>query len=344
MRILLIALSGAGDVLMATPLVREVRIAYPKARIECLVMQGAITHDILKNNPDINKVIYFNFVKEGYAKSLLFCKKLRAEKYDLSITVYPQARYQHSLVSWLIGAKKRIGFSYDTQKLKLNRLFFNKVTNEEFSSHVVKNNLRVLQAMGLKPKIKKPSLILPLSSQNYKFADNFFAKNKIKKAISIHAGSGTTRNFILKRWLKENFAKLSQELAKKGYKIIILGGSDEQSLKKYIITASKLKEGKEIFNLNTNILDTAAVMKKCKYIISNDTVMGHIAAAVGTNVISLFGPTSPQNTAPFGDRVCIICKRPSSVAPYKHGSKGITNLQASFMNQISVKEVISKIR
>ncbi len=343
-KILIIALSGAGDVLMSTPLIKELRLNYPKAEIDCLVMQGRVASDILSNNKDISRVIYFNFMKEGVIKSLSFCKKMRKESYDLSITVYPQARYAYSVVSCLIGARRRIGFNYDSQSIKLNRLFFTDTLEENFSEHVVMNNLKVLSLLGLRRKVKNPSLILNLGKSNINFANSFFTKNKIKKAVAIHAGSGTTKNFILKRWSKDKFAQTANILnKKKGYQIILLGGKDEQELKDYIANQSNLTKNKEIFNLDTDILNTAAVIKKCRLLITNDTIMGHIAAAFGTKVVALFGLSEDKNTGPFTKNKVIICKRPKSVAPFQHGSR-ITREQALCMDKIEVNDVLGVIK
>lgn len=339
MKILFIMLSGAGDVLMATPLIREVRKAFPKSRIDALVMQNILTKELLQYNSDINNAIYFNFPKEGYINSLKFCLSL-AGKYDLSITTYPQARYHYSIVSFLINSKKRIGFNYESQKSKLNNLFFHKVLNEDFSSHVVLNNLRILPLLNISKKPNSPKLIIKIGRESNEFAKQFFKKNNIKKSLVIHAGSGLTKNFILKRWPIENFAHLARKLNKeKNYKILLIQGPEEKDINKEIIKGSGLKKDKEIFIIESNIIDAAALIKLSNLVISNDTIIGHMAAALGTKVISLFGPTSPENTAPFTKNKIIICKRPSHVNPYKHGSKGITKAQAECMKNITPEEV-----
>ncbi len=338
MKILFIMLSGAGDVLMATPLIKEIRKAFPKARIDALVMQNILTKELLQYNPDINNAIYFNFPKEGYINSLKFCFSLR-KKYDLSITTYPQARYHYSIVSMLIGAKKRIGFNYGSQKLKLNKLFFHNLINEDFQSHVVANNLKALYFLNAK-KPALPKLILKLDKQSKEFAEQFFKKNKIKKSVIIHAGSGLTKSFILKRWPIKNFAQLAKKLNKqKNYKILLIQGPEEKDINKQIIQCSGLKKDKDIFIIETDILKAAAIIKSSNLVISNDTVIGHMAAALNTKVISLFGPTSPENTAPFTNNKVIICKRPNHIEPYKHGQKGITTKQAEYMKMITPEDV-----
>jgi len=338
MKILIIMLSGAGDVLMATPLIKELRKKHPKAQIEALVMQNVLTKELLQHNKDINKIIYFNFSKEGPMKSIKFCLSLR-KKYDLSITTYPQARYHYSIVTFLINAKKRIGFNYETQKPKLNKLFFNHTIDEEFPLHVVYHNLKILSCLNINMP-KSPKQILNIDKQSKDYAKKYFKENKLKKTAILHAGSGLTKNFILKRWPIQNFAQLAKQLNKKKYQVLLIQGPEEKDINQEIINQSKLQKDKDIFIIETDILKAAAIIEKANLVISNDNVIGHIAAALNTKIISLFGPTSPENTAPFSQNKIIICKRPNHITPYRHGSKGIRQEQAKFMEKITVEDVM----
>ena len=341
-KILIIALSGAGDVLMATPIIRWLKKAFPKSQIDCIVMMGKASKKLLENNPDVSNVTHFDFMKEGIFRSLLFCSKLRKEKYDLSITTYPQGRYHYSAVSFLIGAKKRIGFHYETHPINLNKLFFHKTINEDFKKHVVEHNLEVLKHLEISIE-KNPKTSYNLTKNSKSFANNFFKKNNIKKAIVIHPGSGTLKNFILKRWLKERFAQLSYILAKKGYQILLVGGKEENELKESIISLSKLKKNKDIFNINEEFNNSSAIISKAKAVISNDSIIGHLSAALNVPVISLFGPTSPENTSPYTKNKIVLCKRPTHIPPWKHGQKHITPEQAHSMSLISVNDVLNAL-
>lgn len=341
MRILIISLSGAGDVLMATPMIKQIKKVFPKAKIECLVMQGEISKQVLEGNKSIDGVIYFNFLKRGFLKSLKMCLKLRKRNYDLSITTYPQARYHYSLVSYLIGAKRRIGFVYDSERFPLNNFFFTDTIKENFNEHVVKNNIGVLRLFRQTEENDNLSVEFNLDKKSLAFASRLFRKRKIKKAIAIHPGSGLTKNFYLKRWPEKNFVKLCKEL-KDRYFIFLIGGPEEKNLRERIIEASGIDRFR-IFNLDENIQNTAAVIKKAGILITNDTLAGHVAAAIGVKVIALFGPTSWKNTGPFTKNKVIINKRPSSVEPYRHGSKGITKEQASYIRKICVDDVLKTI-
>ena len=110
MKILILALSGIGDALMFTPALKLLRQSLPSAQIDTLVMFKG-TKEIYETNPNFNKVIHFDFLKEGAANSLKFVVGLR-KKYDATINVYPSNRKEYNLISFLIGAKKRVGVEY----------------------------------------------------------------------------------------------------------------------------------------------------------------------------------------------------------------------------------------
>jgi len=110
MKIIIIALSGIGDALMFTPALKSLRVTLPDAQIDVLVMfKGA--QDILINNPNINDVYRFDFLREGNIKSLKYVLSVRG-KYDASINVYPSNRKEYNIISFLIGAKNKAAVKY----------------------------------------------------------------------------------------------------------------------------------------------------------------------------------------------------------------------------------------
>lgn len=104
MKILIIALSGIGDALMFTPALKILKQELPSAEVDVLVMFGG-AKDIFLNNPNVNKLIHFNFLKEGIFNSMKFVLSIR-NKYDVTINVYPSNRKEYNIISFLIGAKK----------------------------------------------------------------------------------------------------------------------------------------------------------------------------------------------------------------------------------------------
>jgi ADP-heptose:LPS heptosyltransferase len=149
------------------------------------------------------------------------------------------------------------------------------------------------------------------------------------------------KNFYLKRWHPERFVAVVKHLSQNmNLQVVIAGGNDESSLKQLIIRKSYLIPGKQIFDLSTNIQNTAAVIKKSRLVIANDSLVAHLAAAVGTYVITLFGPSDQDHTGPYTLRSSFICHRPATIKPYKHGSKNMSQQQGDCMNLITVEEVV----
>ena len=139
MKILILSLAGIGDSLMFTPALSILKKNMPDAEIHILSMLSG-TSEIYKFNKDVDKNIYFNFLKEGVIKSLIFLYKLSKEKYDISINVYPMNRYEYNIVSSLTGAKIRLGHLYNHQNIKnLNFLHTKKIKEDDNLHNVVEN-------------------------------------------------------------------------------------------------------------------------------------------------------------------------------------------------------------
>ena len=165
-KILVISLGGAGDTLLATPMLQELRMAFSEAAIHVLTMQ-AKAPDILRGNPCVDRHIHHEFMREPWWKSLAFCRKLRRERYDFSLTVMPQNRLEYNLVTFLIGARRRLGFDFAIKCGALPGLFLTHCIPENTQIHMAENNLRLIsEGMGLQLQSSKHELQLFLTHQN----------------------------------------------------------------------------------------------------------------------------------------------------------------------------------
>lgn len=346
MKILILSLAGIGDSLMYVPALKVLRKNLPDAEINVLTMLSE-AEEVYKYNKAVDKNIHFNFLKEGVLKSLLFLYKLRKEKYDVSINVYPMNRYEYNIISFLIGAKIRLGHLYNHQNIKNLNFLHTKKIREVDSLHNVIENILLLKLLGIEAD-DIPGLSITIPEEIPGFAEKWLKDNDLKESdfiIGFHSGSSTSKNHINKRWLPKNFASLGNILIDKyNAKILLFGGPEEKELRNVI---NKDMNNTGIIVETDKLLKTIAIMKYCKLFISNDTALMHIASALKLNVVSIFGPTSEVYAYPWGTTYKIaktdIPCRPCFYYSPKHLTCYLKDKPFACIRELSVNNVLEKI-
>ena len=298
MKILIIALSGIGDALMFTPALKLLKESLPDAEIDALVMfEGAV--EIFKNNPNIDNIHHFNFISEGYFKSLKFILKLSG-KYDISINVYPSNRKEYNIISQLIGANKRVAVKYLRRDIR-NFGFLNNIRIwENEDAHNAETNIKMCEVLLNKKFENYPSLEIFFDDDN-KYSKFFFRDNKINDkevVIGFHPGCATLKNHFKRRWEPEKFSELGRKLIEEfDAKVLIFGGPDEASLKEKVYRGINSPASQIIDT--ASLLQSASIMKRCKVFVTNDSSQMHIAAALQLNVVAIIGPTNYKYIHPW---------------------------------------------
>jgi len=299
MKILIVALSGIGDALMFTPALKLLRQESANATIDALVMfKGAA--DIYRDNPHLNNVYHFDFIKEGTVNSLKYVLSLR-KKYDATINVYPSNRKEYNIVNFLLGAKKRAGVKYLREDFQSFGFLNNVRITENERLHNVETNIKLTEAVLGKSFEDEPMLEIYLSDDDTKSANAYLLNMGIKQGelvVGFHPGCATFKNHIKRRWESDKFAELAQRLIEgKNAKVLIFGGDDEDELKNEI--KNKIASA-NAFVVNTgSILESAAIMDRCNVFVTNDSSQMHIAAALGLKTIAIIGPTNLHYIHPW---------------------------------------------
>lgn len=289
-RILIIEVNWLGDVLFSTPFIRAVRDANREAHIACLVHPR--TREILEGNPAVSEIIIYDEkgLHRGVFGKLKLILSLRRKHFD---TVYILHRsFTKALIGYLTGAKERIGYPAKNRGWLLTKV----VEEPDAGAHSADYFLNLAG---------KPAAAAKESSYEFfiKDADKGFAKDYLSsrgitpddKLITLCPGG----NWDPKRWPKENFAALSDSLARKyGAKVVITGGAKEKGLAEDI--RSMMKEPAVVTCGDTNLKQLGAILERSFLVVANDTGSMHIAVATGAKVVALFGPTSPGMTGPYG--------------------------------------------
>ena len=277
-RILVIALSGIGDTLIATPLIHELRLQYPAAEIDALVLwRGA--QELLEGNPHLNTVHQHDFLKSSKAASLKRVLALRGHHYNLSINTHTQGRRGYRLIARLIGAKTRLSHEYENQSW-IDHLLVTHSLPQDYTVHCTTNNVRLLGLLGLTPKLARPEYELYLRPEELNWAQQWVADHGLagQRWLGIHVGSGGTKNLAMRRWPVSHYISLARNLANLQPKVrlVFFGGPDEKSAHREIESAI----GDQFLTAQTPSLRHAASLVGLAHaFLSVDTLFMHLAAA-----------------------------------------------------------------
>lgn len=308
-RIIVIDLLYLGDLIFAHPFFAGLKKLFPKARIDLVANSNFV--ELMRANPNLDHIYSYN-KNWTLARSYKFAKKLKMNNYQLGINIH--GNWRTALLLNLISPLQSIGYGG-----KGRGLFLDQEVEKDISSHMIEFYLEFLaklqkseiladyfqkQKLDIKQEITNiPSLKLQTVYQKR-------AEQKLKK-ISL------TEDFIVlntggswktKRWPEEYFIEIAELLIAKGCNILFVGGPSDEQRVNYI--TAKIKKQEQIYNLSgkTSLLELAAILKKSELMISGDTGPVHVAAAVGTNTLTIFGPSDEKKYAPRGRAKNILIK------------------------------------
>ncbi len=300
-RILVIALSGIGNLLMQMPTIETLKRKRPDCHITLWVAPRG-TKKLAESLPYVDEVIEAP-IKNSLADHIRLIRKLRHKHFTVGIILSPGQLIKSAAYLWLAGIPTRIGNSYPFHGNSHSRWLLTDAIDEDPNLHDIEQNLRLLTLLSINPSVTPHySLLLDdlQSEQAKKIIDNLGIQSG-RKLIGFHMGSAP--DFSWKRWPQQNFITLGSELiAQQNAQILLFGGPDEADSKQTVAQAL----GQYTYPISADLLTTAAVMKECRAIVSNDSGLMHLGAAVGAKVFGLFGPTDEKHTGPRGLHSSVI--------------------------------------
>ena len=298
-RCLIISVSGIGNTILQSALIENV-LNSTKFEVDCLFGSEAMA-TVFKGDKRIRRSF---ILPTTIPKILTLWGQLMTFRYDVTVSCFPSNRPQFHLLPFLIFARQRVIHDYGKWNCRFSSLSNIKILAKE-GLHDVKQNLNLLKALNIKYYRKPIKLTFNLNHRDKSLAANFLKDMKVDpytKIIGIHPGSGPLKG---KEWGVEKFAKVAINLLKKNIfeKILIFGGKEEKEIKTTLFNMIGSSQAKIV---DTPLTITAALIEKCAFFLSNDTGLMHIAAACGTKVLGIFGPTSWIRTAPLGESAFFI--------------------------------------
>ncbi len=315
-KILIARLDRIGDVVLSTPVIKALRDAYPDSHIAMMVRPYA--REIVEGNPYLDEVIIYDKDRDhkGIAGNYKFIQKLREKKFDIAIILHPTNR-THMVLS-LAGIPERIGYDKKAGFLLTRRIPH---TKQFGMKHEIDYTLGILKYVGIEPSTR--SLYMPINALCERKIEDILKENRVKDSeiiIAISPGASCAS----KRWSIENFAEVANGLAERySARIVIISGHVDKHFGDGL--ASLITAGCINLSGKTGIGDIASLLKRARLFISNDSGPVHIACAVGTPVIAIFGRNdrglSPERWGPSGKRDQALHKSAGCDICYAHDCK-----------------------
>jgi len=332
MRILIIKLSSLGDVILATASLRAIREKFPNAQIHCLV--GKSSSEILQHCPYIDNLIIYDPDNKDKDFSGLYrlAQKLRKTKYDKIIDFQNNTR-SHFLASLSFPQES---YGYDNGKLGF--LLTRKIRDDQSSLPPVEHQFEILKMLDIDYD-EKATLELWPSSQDEDYAqsllDSEWLGNK-KQIVGLNIAA--SQRWKTKNWPLTHIAEFCEMCSKKNWRVIVTGLESDKEMGRELLHLTKSKPA--IFIGKTDMHQLAALVKRCRVFISPDSAPMHVAAAVGTPFVGLFGPTDPQRHLPPAKDLVVFKKELSCSPCYSSHCKILTH---ACMRQITPQAVVGAI-
>jgi lipopolysaccharide heptosyltransferase II len=309
-RILVLRMDLIGDLVLSLPVVRLLKQTYPEAEIDLLALPSSAK--IIDHDPDITNIITYDPNIWRRPKALLQRKnwrearalrwKLRNRHYDLAVSVFgPWA----AILAVVSGAKRRVGFGQESYP----GFMTDSVPGAHWTTgdhlHEVDYCLKLAQAAGAKPELddRTPTLFVPLRTSQE--AEQLLQRAGVQLDKPIIACHVSSNNGQSKRWPIPYWAKLIDQLIREDDTNVILTGAPSDLP---LIKAIQQRAHEQPINLagQTSLTQLAAILKRADLLITGDSGPMHIAAAVGTPLIAIHGPTDPAMSGPVSAKATVL--------------------------------------
>lgn len=322
MKILIESLHGLGDIVCMLPTIELIRKIYPEAYITVLVKFAAAADIIERSETPVNQIICLDVYK-NLKRSFQVIRQLHSMHFDYGISAAVTPVRKANIFMKMIAPKKHIG-------LQTQGVFFDSLKDKY---HFVDANLQGISAICPLPKQKIYPKLYPDRESLFAVKAKIGKDNLKHPIIGICIGDADyslknrflrTGKVYTRSWGIANMSNLIKQLQSHmndPFTIVLIGGKAETGLLPYLREHQALGSG--ICNLvgQTSIKESIALASLCNVVVGVDTGMQHIASAVGTKTISIFGPTNPATHGAYNKNAVFVVKRDACPYQFCYGSK-----------------------
>ncbi len=298
--ILVISVNWLGDVVFSTPVYHALKGQYPRARI--VAMGVPRVADVLALCPDIDEVMVYD--EDGYDRPLVrkgsIIREIKKRKFDSAFIL--RRSFSRTLLTALAGVPVRVGFGGPGWHGLLTTSVDPKGMED---LHRSDGYLRVVESADV--PVRDRVCRLKVGEDDIRIARHWLSTRGVggkERLIALNTGG----NWAPKQWPLERFADLARAIEQKGLGRVVLPGAPKDLDR--VTRISELSGGSPVIAAGeTSLRDLAGIMSQMDVVVSADSGPLHLANALGTDVIGLFGPTSPEITGPRGAGKSVVIQK-----------------------------------
>jgi len=327
-----VRLSSIGDIVHALPAVAALGQSFPQAVIHWLIESRYAS--LLAGNPYVHRIIALDTlswrgrlppasVVEEIVRTLV---GLRGGAYEVAVDF--QGLWKSALIALMSGAKQRVGLAGRWLREPNAAVLYTERVSAEGRQHVVEESLALVEYLGARVGLWQ--FPLPQTSEADHYVDEQLARLEARDFMLINPGAG----WKSKRWAPENYALLLRHLEShfSGH-VLLTGSAEENELISGILGSAGTKRAAYF---PATVVQFIALARRAKLFLGGDTGPLHLAAAVGTPLVAIHGPTDPTRNGPFNKADIALYNQ----APVNHSRR---DAKASYIEGISVESVAAAI-
>lgn len=340
--ILIVKTSAIGDVIHTLPALWALRAHYPDAHITWVVEEAAA--DLLTGHPVLNRVLvasrkkWLTDLRAGHLLCVLrecvqFVRLLRDTRYDLVIDF--QGLLKSAVWVFLAKGVRKVGFGRGMEHAEHSYLVLNEpVPAVDMNQHAIDRSLLLLKGIGVTATGIRYDL--PSSAEHASEAASLLRALGVGEQDRVVACNPMAR-WPTKLWEPASFAALADRLEREGVRVVFTGGPQDRSsiddMCRLMTSRSRRLDGK------TDLKTLAAIYRRAQVVVTTDSGPMHLAAAVGTAVVALFGPTAPWRTGPYGQNHIVLRAGITCSPCFKKQCLTTEYEERACMKRLSVNEV-----
>jgi lipopolysaccharide heptosyltransferase I len=317
-RILIVRMSALGDIVHALPVLAALRAAHPSAEIDWLT--DAAYSGILEHVEGISRRVV---VRPGYLNAI---SVMRSRGYDVAFDL--QGLIKSASAARLSGARRVIGFEKNGLREPVAAWFYTESAPVPEGAHVIQKNLSALTLVG----VTSTAIAFPFRVPASRVAEEVAAAVQGRFAL-INPGAGWPN----KRWSADRFGLLAKRIHDRfAMPAYVLWGRGEAALADSVVAASG---GAATRSPETSLGDLLALCRRAALMVSGDTGPLHLAAAMGTPIVGLYGPTWSERNGPWNPADVAVSRASACVCHHKRQCRK----DVMCLNDVTVDEVFAAV-